>query len=140
MQETPVRFLGWEDPLEKGRLPTPVFLGFLCGSPGKESTCNVGDLGWIPGLGRSPEERKGYPLQYSGLENFMDCTVNAVAKSQDMTERLSLHLIAFSETGVMLRCENTDYLVVLMLYKGLDMRQKIGRDWETKACSAIGAC
>ena len=82
MQETLVRFLGWEDPLEKGRLPTPVFLGFLCGSPGKESTCNVGDLGWIPGLGRSPEERKGYPLQYSGLENFMDCTVNAVAKSQ----------------------------------------------------------
>ena len=41
-----------------------------------------------------------------------------------MTERLSLHLIAFSETGVMLRYENTDYLVVLMLYKGLDMRQK----------------
>ena len=82
MQETSVRFLGWEDPLAKGRLPTPVFLGFLCGSPGKEATCNVGDLGWIPGLGRSPEERKGYPLQYSGLENFMDCTVNEVAKSQ----------------------------------------------------------
>ena len=45
MQETLVRFLGWEDPLEKGWLPTPLFLGFLCGSAGKESTGNVGDLG-----------------------------------------------------------------------------------------------
>ena len=72
MQETPVRFLGQEDPLEKDRLPTPVFLGFPYGSAGKESTCNVGDLGSIPGLGRSPEEGKGYPLQYSGLENSMD--------------------------------------------------------------------
>ena len=46
MQEILIQFLGWEDPLEKGRLPTPVFLGFLGGSAGKESTCNVGDLGW----------------------------------------------------------------------------------------------
>ena len=39
-------------------------------------------LGLIPGLGRSPGERKGYPLQYSGLENAMDCIVHGVAKSQ----------------------------------------------------------
>ena len=51
------------------RLPTPVFLDFPCGSAGKESACNAGDLGLIPGLGRSPEEGKGYLLQYSGLEN-----------------------------------------------------------------------
>ena len=58
-----------------------------------------------------------------------------------MAERATFtSLIAFSETGVMLRCENADYLVILMLYKGLDMRQKIGRDWQTKAFSAIGAC
>ena len=50
-------------------LYTPVFLGFPCGSAGKESACNAGGLGWIPGLERSPEEGKGYPLQYSGLEN-----------------------------------------------------------------------
>ena len=56
--------------------------GFLCGSAGKESTCNVGDLGSIPGLGRSPGEEKGYPLQYSGLENSLDDTVHGVAKSQ----------------------------------------------------------
>ena len=48
-------------------------LRFPCGSAGKESTCNVGDLGSIPGLGRSPGEGKGYPLQYSGPENSMDC-------------------------------------------------------------------
>ena len=46
-------------------------LGFPCGSAGKESTCNAGDLGLIPGLERSPGEGKGYPLQYSGLENSM---------------------------------------------------------------------
>ena len=69
-------------------LPTPVYLGFPCGSAGKESACNAGDLGSIPGLGRFPGEGKGYPLQYSGLENSMDYTVHAVEKSQ-MTERLS---------------------------------------------------
>ena len=53
-----------------------------CGSAGKESACNAWDLGSIPGLGRSPGEGKGYPLQYSGLENSMDCIVHGVAKKQ----------------------------------------------------------
>ena len=66
----------------RDRLPTPVFLGFPGGSAGKESACNAGDLGSIPGLGRSPEEGKGYPLQYSGLESSMDCIVHGVAKSR----------------------------------------------------------
>ena len=57
-------------------------MGFPCGSAGKESTCNAGDLGSIPELGRSPREGKGYPLQYSGLENSMECTVHGVTKSQ----------------------------------------------------------
>ena len=57
-------------------------LGFLCGSAGKESACNVGDLGLIPGLGRSSGEGKGYLLQYSDLENAMDCIVLGVTKSQ----------------------------------------------------------
>ena len=47
-------------------------LGFPCGSAGKESACNAGDLGLIPVLKKSPREGKGYPLQYSGLENSMD--------------------------------------------------------------------
>ena len=51
-------------------------------SVGKECACNVGDLGSIPGLGRSPAEGKGYPLQYSGLDNSMDCIVHGVTKSR----------------------------------------------------------
>ena len=63
--------------------------GFSGVSAGKESACNTGDLGLIPGLGRSPGEGKGYPLQYSGLENSVDCIVHGVAES-DTTEWLSL--------------------------------------------------
>ena len=82
MQETPVQFMSWEDPLRRDRLPTPGFLGFPGGSAGNESACSAGDLGSIPGLGRSPGEGKGYPLQYYGLENSMDCIVHGVTKSQ----------------------------------------------------------
>ena len=57
-------------------------MGFPGGSAGKESACNVGDLGSILGLGRSPGEGNGYPLQYSGLENLMNCIVYGVKKSQ----------------------------------------------------------
>ena len=56
--------------------------GFPCDSADKESACNAGELGSIPGLGRSPEEGKGYSLQYFGLENAMDCIVHGVAKSR----------------------------------------------------------
>ena len=69
-----------------------MFLGFPCGSAGKESACNVGDLGSIPGLGRSPGEGKGYPLQYSGLENSMDCTVHGVEKSGTQLSDFHFHL------------------------------------------------
>ena len=55
--------------------------GFPCNSAGKESACNAEDLGSIPGLGKSSGEGKGYPLQYSGLENSMDFIVHGVAKS-----------------------------------------------------------
>ena len=67
--------------------PYPVFLGFLCDSAGKESACNAGNLGSFSGLGRSPGEGKGYPLQYSGLEN----TVHGVAKS--WTQLSDFHFI-----------------------------------------------
>ena len=72
-------FCGFSLPWRKAFLCPPYrgdifgvcsLLGFPCGSAGKESACNVGDLSSIPGLGRSPGEGKGYPLQYSGLENF----------------------------------------------------------------------
>ena len=66
-------------------------LGFPCGSVGKESACNAGDLGLIPGFGRSPREEKGYPLQYSGLENSMDCVVHGVTKSQTRLNDFHFH-------------------------------------------------
>ena len=59
MQETPVQFLSQEDPLEKGKATHSSILGLPCGSAGKESACNAGDLGSIPGLGRSPGEENG---------------------------------------------------------------------------------
>ena len=73
---------------KRDRLLTPVFLGFPCVSAGKESACNAGDLGSIPGLGRSPGEGKGYlawsiPGQYSGLENSMDCIVHGSQRVGD---------------------------------------------------------
>ena len=72
---------------------TSNMLCFPCGSDGKESGCNAGDLGSIPGWGRSPGEGKGYLLQYPGLENSMDCIVSC--KELDTTEQLSLscHII-----------------------------------------------
>ena len=54
----------------------------MLGSAAKESACSAGDLGSIPGLGRSPGEGKGYLLQYSVLENSMDCIVHGVTKSR----------------------------------------------------------
>ena len=57
-----------------------VVLGFPGGSAGKESAYNAGDLGLIPGLGRSPGEGKGYPLQYSGFENSMDYLAHGVTE------------------------------------------------------------
>ena len=76
-------------------------MGFPCGSAGKESACNVEDLGSIPGLGRSPGEEKGYLLWYSGLENSMDCIVHGVTKSQMQLSDflISYYFILYIYTG-----------------------------------------
>ena len=63
-------------PRRRERLPTPVFLGFPCGSAGKESSCSARDLCLIPGLGRSPGEGKGYPLQYSWVSPVVQLVKN----------------------------------------------------------------
>ena len=62
-------------------LPTPVFLDFPCGAAGQEVSSSARDLGLILGLGRSPGDGNGYPLQYPGLENSVDSIVHGVAKS-----------------------------------------------------------
>ena len=64
----------------------PQRLKCSCGSAGKESTCNAGDLDSIRRLGRSPGVGKGYPLQYSGPEDPMDCIVHGGHKESDTTE------------------------------------------------------
>ena len=87
IQKTLVQFLDWEDPLEQGQaLPTPVFLGFHGGLASKESACNAGDLGLIPGLGRSPGEGNGIPTPVFLFGEFQNrgvwwATVHEVAKS-----------------------------------------------------------
>ena len=60
-------------------------------APGKESACNMGDLGSVPGLERSPGEGKGYPLQYSGLENSMDCVIHELTKSRTQQSDFHFH-------------------------------------------------
>ena len=72
--------------LEGPYLPTKYLLGFPDSSVGKEPACDAGDLGSVTGLERSHVEGNGYPLQYSGLENSMDCVlVHEVAESQTLT-------------------------------------------------------
>ena len=68
-------------------------LSFPGGSDGEESAYNVGDLGSIPGLGRFPGEGKGYPLQYSGLENSMDCIAYGVTKSWTRLSDFHFHYL-----------------------------------------------
>ena len=98
MQET--QFDSWarKFPWKRDRLPTPVFLGFPGGSDGKESACNVGDLGSIPGLGRYPGEGNGNPLQYSCLENPIDVYLQWGHKELDTIEH-SLSFLSFFWQG-----------------------------------------
>ena len=84
-------------------LPTPVFLvlDFSCGSAGKDSACSAGDMGLIPGLGRSPGEGKGYPLQYSGLENSKGVTMSRTWLSDfHFTSLIVKHLASLQLVGV----------------------------------------
>ena len=80
------------NPNKKGQTPEHLLLCFPGGSDGKESGCNVGDLGSVPGLGRSSGEGKGSPFQYSGLENSVDCVSPWGRRESDTTEWLSLQL------------------------------------------------
>ena len=70
-------------------------MGFPGGSGSKESACNVGDLGSIPGLGRSPGEGNGYPLQHAGLENPMDCRTHGVATVRHNSVTFTLRVIHY---------------------------------------------
>ena len=97
IQETLVNSSVGKIPWRRDSISTPVFLGFPCGSAGKESTCNVGNLGLIPGLGKSLGKGKGYPLQYSGLENSMDYRVHEVTKSRTQLSNFHFHFLSIRE-------------------------------------------
>ena len=105
MWETPVWFLHGKIPWRRDKLSTTVFLGFPAGSAGKKSACNAGDLGSIPGLGRSPEEGNSYAFKYSGLENSMDrgawqATVHGVTKSQTQLSDFYFHFQSYLGSSV----------------------------------------
>ena len=109
VQETPVWFLGWEDPRRRDRPPTIVYLGFPGGSVGKESACNAEGLDSIHGLGRYPGGRHDNPLQYSSLENphgqrslgsYSPCSCRAL----DTTEQLSLFTFFFFNSQKLYWC------------------------------------
>ena len=78
-------------------------MGFPDSSGGKESSCNAGNPGSIPGLGRSPGEGMGYPLQYSGLENSMDCMVHGLTKSWTRLSDFHFDMINPQQTSSMVK-------------------------------------
>ena len=88
---------------------------FPCGSAGKESACNVGDLSLIPGLERYPGEGKGYPLQYSGLGNSMDCLEHGVAKSDKTDQTFTFTKDVIKPWLYCLCCDMT-FLYFVFLY------------------------
>ena len=75
----------------------------LCGSTGKESACTMGELGLIPGLERSSGEGKGYPLQYSGQENSMDCIVHGVTH---------IHLFSTENHSLLNPCNHRNLFII----------------------------
>ena len=104
-------------------------IGFPGGSDGNESACNVGDLGLIPGLRRSPEEGNGYPLQYSGLGNFRDCIVHGVAKIRARLSEFHFHFDKY----IYLTCPGS--LSVLILHD-----HKNHMDYLLKLIQILGPC
>ena len=117
MRETCIRFLDWKIPWRSDRLPIPIFLGFPGSSACKESACIVGDLGSIPGLGGSPEERERllapvfWPREFHGLYSRWGC------KESDTTEWLSLSLSrsAWSLTQVV-----STWSIILLFFSKYD--------------------
>ena len=121
MQETPVQFPDWEDPLEKGQATHSSILDFPCGSAGKESVCSLGDLGLTPGLGRSLGEGKGHPHPVFCPGEFHELFSPWGHKESDTTERLSLSLfqLQYRNAEIFMKCSvfhefgllKTDYTV-----------------------------
>ena len=113
-------------------------LGFPCGSAGKQSACNAGDLGSIPGLERCPGEGKAYPLHYSGLENSKHCIVHGVTKSQtwlrDFLSFFYLLVLTSSKFLILLRLSYSICKMVVVIVSTL---LGYGRDYTDTECKAF---
>ena len=107
----------------------------MVSSVGKESTCNAGDPGLIPGSGRSTEEEKGYPLQYSSLENSVDCIVHGVTKSQ--TRLSSFHFPFQSHPLKRVPHHNTGFMEVMETPRKNSL---IWKDWTRVQSRSVGRC
>ena len=107
---------------DRKELDTTERLNWTSGSAGKESTCSAEDLGLIPGLGRSPGEGKGHPLQYSGLENSMDCIVRGVAKSRTWLSNFHFWTASRSNQSILKEINPEYSLEGLMLHWKLNLQ------------------
>ena len=101
------------------------------GSDGQESACNAGDLGSMPGLGRSPGEGKGYPLQYSDLEKSMDCIAHGVAKSRIQLN--DFHLFSPRNT---INCAKVNYRMGKVYFHHLKPSKISYPDYKMKSYSS----
>ena len=102
-------------------------MGFSCSSAGKESACNAGDLGLIPGLGRSPGEGRGYAFQYTGLESSLDCIVHGVTKSQT-------YWATFTSLSLYIEMKRGDNP---LLGRDFFLKDKFGLQWTVNFTAAI---
>jgi hypothetical protein len=133
MLETPVQFLGRKICWRRDGLPTPVFLGFPCGSAGKESACNVGDLRSIPGLGRFPWRRERLPALAFWPGEFHGLYSPWGHKELDVTERLSFHFFKHYHHGY--RLEGKDQKQESLQIRDNSPRRKLGSSLQ--CCSEL---
>ena len=118
-QETPVQFLGWED-------PTLVFLGFPCGSVGQESACNAGDLGLIPGLGRPPWRRKRLTHSSILAWRIPRSLAHGVEKSQTRLSDFHVPFLGRGQHGGLRRGKNCRKMEVAHPRSWSQRRQRSG--------------
>ena len=106
----------WDSSEVALRVISGTYVGFPDSSIGKESTCNAEDPGSVPQLGRSSGEGKGYPLQYSGLENSMDCIVHGIAKSRTRLSNFHFHFSLSVGPVMDLRLGREDFRIISWIW------------------------
>jgi len=131
---TPWNTSAWKSPGQNtgaGSLPTPVFLGFPCGSADKDSSCNKGDLGSIPGWGRSPGEGEGYPLPYSDLETSMHLySMGSQTAGHDWAISFTFHTPNYSRTDCVCKPKDTSRAACVPWVWGRKTPMNLSTKWK----------